>query len=433
MSEMEERNEMSAEIHVERVMQGLFTEKLVTDPGRLALLKDPAFLRYGPKLGSNQFYIVVLSIVDYDVSGGKQKERAEDSDAYSTVVQETFARSMPAQFRCYPFVSDGDLYVLVNLEQGIDASDEKKVLQVNEEFVRCCKNGRDRVLRELGAYAQIYTSAFVNGYDDIDFRLEDLRRTMYTELGNIPAEYNSEHILTHTDVRKIMSDTCKLDVSKVYGLEQCFYTAVMRRDFDEAYRNVCDIIDIESRSFMAAVSLKHRLCNKIEALFSLLGVPYYCPEAQMYGVNNLMKWMEDAVTIDDMKAQMNMALNEFKRYFNPTVVTTSAKMNQIADYISQNYMDPNLCTDCLCEKFDISMSYLSRAFKAYKGVKLIDYIHITRLNAAKELLLTTDDIVEKIAIDVGYQSALTFTRAFKRYEQMTPGIFRTCGDKEHGE
>ena len=69
--------------------------------------------------------------------------------------------------------------------------------------------------------------------------------------------------------------------------------------------------------------------------------------------------------------------------------------------------------------------YLSRTFKSYIGMKLIDYIHRTKLTAAKALLESTDYTVEKIAAAVGYQNVLTFNRAFKRYEAMTPGVYRS--------
>lgn len=412
-------------ISTDRVMQGLFTEKLVTDRGRQSLLNDPAFLRYGPKLVSNQFFLVVINILDYVPAAGTAKYDFLRADA----VQQMFSECMSREYLCYPFVCDGDQYVLVNLRQKTDTTDAAAVEARNRRFIKSCDESRKYLLKH-GVRVQLFLSPIIDGYEEFDLRLEDLRHILYTEFGEPPANDCSEDIITQVDMDRIMSETCKRDMALASGLEQGFYNAVMRRNFDEAYEIVCNLIDIESKSFAASISLKHRLCNKIEALFSLLGVPYFCPEANLYGVHQLIKWMEDTITVDDMKSQMNMALNEFKRYFTTVVVTTSSRMNQIAEYIDQHYMDYDLCADFLCEKFDISMSYLSRAFKSCIGTKLIDYIHATKLNAAKKQLLTTNDTIEKIAADVGYQSSLTFTRAFKRYEMMTPGMYRSAGSAQ---
>ena len=223
----------------------------------------------------------------------------------------------------------------------------------------------------------------------------------------------------------LMRRTSRRDAEMLMGLEQTFYNAAMRRDFDEAYHTVCRIIDIECCSFAASISLKHRLCNKIETLYSILGVPFYEPESKIYSVHRMLKNMEEAISVDEMKTQMNIVLNDFKNYFTAPVITPLDRMNLVAEYVGKHYMDADLCADKLCEVFDISISYLSRTFKSYIGMKLIDYIHRTKLTAAKALLESTDYTVEKIAAAVGYQNVLTFNRAFKRYEAMTPGVYRS--------
>ena len=47
-----------------------------------------------------------------------------------------------------------------------------------------------------------------------------------------------------------------------------------------------------------------------------------------------------------------------------------------------------------------------------------------RINRAAELLLTTDQTVTYIAMEVGYANVKTFNRNFLRFKVMTPGDFR---------
>ena len=54
----------------------------------------------------------------------------------------------------------------------------------------------------------------------------------------------------------------------------------------------------------------------------------------------------------------------------------------------------------------------------------LDYLHGLRLDKAEELLRTTQLPIPDVAASVGYGSALTMTRAFKRYRETTPGAYR---------
>ena len=242
----------------------------------------------------------------------------------------------------------------------------------------------------------------------MDLRLEGLRKMIYSDmsLAHLPCKHDD--IIAEADLYEVKEQTCRQDVELLAGLEQHFYKAAMLRNFDDAYETVCSIIDIESHSFAAAISLKRRLCNKVEALYSLLGVPYYESEPRIFSVHLMLKGIEDAITVDDMRTQMSAVLNDYKNYFITVLIAPEERMNWIAEYIDQNYMAPCLCADKICEIFSISIPYLSRTFKNYIGTKLLDYIHATKLTAAKELFRTTNDTIEKIKAQVGRQNTLTF-------------------------
>ena len=53
-----------------------------------------------------------------------------------------------------------------------------------------------------------------------------------------------------------------------------------------------------------------------------------------------------------------------------------------------------------------------------------DYIHGKRLQKAKELLARTELSINEVAEQVGYSTAWTMNRVFKRAVQMTPGAYR---------
>ena len=72
----------------------------------------------------------------------------------------------------------------------------------------------------------------------------------------------------------------------------------------------------------------------------------------------------------------------------------------------------------------MSISHFIRSFKKYAGCTPHEYLLSYRLRQAKELLLSTDDTIERIAEQCGFHSASHFARAFRKNLSMTPSEFR---------
>jgi transcriptional regulator GlxA family with amidase domain len=65
-----------------------------------------------------------------------------------------------------------------------------------------------------------------------------------------------------------------------------------------------------------------------------------------------------------------------------------------------------------------------RRFRKAAGMTPIEYVHAIRLEAAKQLLETTDDTLDKLAERVGYEDATFFSRLFRRSVGLTPAQYR---------
>lgn len=98
--------------------------------------------------------------------------------------------------------------------------------------------------------------------------------------------------------------------------------------------------------------------------------------------------------------------------------------NDIVEYIQDNYADKSLALIRIADEFNISVPYLSKFFKEQTGTNLNEYLNRIRVDEGKRLLETTDMTVQSIALRVGYNSANTFIRVFKKYENITPGQYR---------
>jgi len=97
---------------------------------------------------------------------------------------------------------------------------------------------------------------------------------------------------------------------------------------------------------------------------------------------------------------------------------------QVLSYIAEHYRDHELNIGAIAEVFDIHPSYLSRYFKEQVGDNLTEYLNKYRIEHSKTLLLEDDRYVKDIAEAVGFYSISTYIRLFKKYEGVTPSVYR---------
>lgn len=96
-----------------------------------------------------------------------------------------------------------------------------------------------------------------------------------------------------------------------------------------------------------------------------------------------------------------------------------------ADYIERHYADHELSIEYLARQTAVSPCYYMRKFKEYQKVTPHQFLQITRLRAAKQLLMTTSKSIEEIAEACGFCNSSHFIMAFRRDTNLTPLQFRS--------
>lgn len=98
-------------------------------------------------------------------------------------------------------------------------------------------------------------------------------------------------------------------------------------------------------------------------------------------------------------------------------------MKEILQYIEDNFTE-ELTLDELSKFANVSKAHLSRVFKKVTGFNITTFITTKRIIKAKELLLTTEDTIDFIAFQSGFESMPYFHRTFKKIIGTTPSNFR---------
>ena len=98
-------------------------------------------------------------------------------------------------------------------------------------------------------------------------------------------------------------------------------------------------------------------------------------------------------------------------------------MRSVIDYIERN-LRRGISLEDVANHVNISTYYLSKIFKKEMGVNFITYVTDRKMDMAKEMLANTDIPVLNIALDLAYNEANYFSKAFKKKTGLTPSEYR---------
>lgn len=99
-------------------------------------------------------------------------------------------------------------------------------------------------------------------------------------------------------------------------------------------------------------------------------------------------------------------------------------------YIEEQYADAELSVAGLGEQLHISPSYLSRLFKERYGINIPDCISRIRVQNSKADLRGSRKNMQEIAGQNGFLSSNVYIKTFKKWEGITPGVYRKLAQQE---
>jgi two-component system, response regulator YesN len=156
---------------------------------------------------------------------------------------------------------------------------------------------------------------------------------------------------------------------------------------------------------------------------------------EIFGMgDNLYAELYRFETIDEVKSWIKsictrlMTVIVSKRQDTCKTLIGSAK-----EYVTLNYGDEDLTINKMCSILHISSSYFTSIFKKETGETFLNFLVRTRLEAAKELLLTTGMKTSEVAEKVGYPDPHYFSYFFKKNYGVSPKEFKNDSTRKSGE
>ena len=88
---------------------------------------------------------------------------------------------------------------------------------------------------------------------------------------------------------------------------------------------------------------------------------------------------------------------------------------QVVEYVKEHLTDPDLSLKDLGDRFNLSVSAVSKLFKRVCGINFYDFLLSGRMELACEMLENKKITLAAAARAVGYENDYSFKRAFSRF------------------
>jgi AraC-like DNA-binding protein len=98
-------------------------------------------------------------------------------------------------------------------------------------------------------------------------------------------------------------------------------------------------------------------------------------------------------------------------------------IQEILVFIQENLQN-DIKIEHLAQIACLSKDHFARIFKSILGVSPCEFIIRKRIEKSQFLLLTTDLPMNRIIDETNFKNAPYFTRMFKKYTSLTPGVYR---------
>ncbi len=184
------------------------------------------------------------------------------------------------------------------------------------------------------------------------------------------------------------------------------------------------------------------LQNQFDKVMSIFEAPLPIYRFEQKEQEQILSLLNEIYSISKTKNSLNLLYihtkfieficaiykNSSKNIYEPeSINTTSSKIYSITSYIHNHYKE-ELSLEIIAKKFYVSTYYLSHLFKEVTGFTLINYIQMTRIRNAQQLLLFTDNKITDIAEQCGFTSFSQFNRVFNKFCNTSPRNYRLQGN-----
>lgn len=215
---------------------------------------------------------------------------------------------------------------------------------------------------------------------------------------SVTADVEEEEALTFykMDMNSMFEDSCS---DKLMPIQNNLEKQAINREISLVTDNIISVIEFTYTPWSACVECIEQLYRQQHVT-----VVHDVWDVQI----QFQQWFRNVIRQNDPELQLN--------HDRPP-------LQQSVRYIESHY-NQILTVDQLASRAGLSRTSYTRHFKRLTGQLPLDYVNRVRLERSKQLLQITDDRLHDIASHVGFNNEYYFSRRFKQYSGVSPGVYR---------
>ncbi len=351
-------------------------------------------------------------------SGINESEKENTFKLLKFVVKNIFEENILSKYAGFFSDIDGMHLCVLNVTDEILANgslsfDIRKCLSIYKKLLNLKVNiGASKIHKDCEAFSKAYNEA-AQVLSFQSFWGKDYDAFAFYE------ETNMEYDTVYNYDSQLMEKQKKL------------YNLIVSKEYEQATEFLNQILD--------EMFIKDIHCMDINKcrMFALINTVYSClsdivgrSDGEYFKKLNPMERMLKANSIESARHIMNDIFREITDHLKKCLTNEYPNwVQEIIDFVDDNYSDPNLNVSILADKLNMNLSYVGRTFKSYTGYGITDMIHIRRIEECKRRLLLGESVREA-AESIGYLDSKSLIRIFKKYEGITPGQYKSNFEKQ---
>ncbi|TEB05410.1 Transcriptional regulatory protein DegU [Pelotomaculum schinkii] len=166
------------------------------------------------------------------------------------------------------------------------------------------------------------------------------------------------------------------------------------------------------------------------SVLQLCGENNCCKEAITSVYYSFIKKVSTAQSVNSTENFLKEFVENCTNSFNQYIHEAGYRQISRSKELIEQRLHTNITLESIAKEIFISPYYLSHLFKKKTGVTFMHYVIERRLEKAKQLLVTTNDTIELIALKTGYEESNSFRRLFKKIVGISPSEYRTSSKKQ---
>ena len=346
-----------------------------------------------------------------------KKRTKEEMQALSDAAMQIFRACIPEDIHIQRISVEGFLVLGLGfrLHGELSTSAEAQLL---DRLLGWLENALDCIRRQLELFLQLSVSALHINTQNV----YDAYRESFAIAVHFPFLQQSGQIILFRDFQNGLSPACRDEKRQ---LERQWQGLMEAGNYRDAEPLLLQIAALRASAPLTVTSLTQERISRMEFFGYQLCDMRDLPPGSQEALFRQIALIRSAKTMEELEQQLHRIYTTMAGLLETDVQRKDLSWSRkISAFVRNNYSDPTLNADRISRHFGLHPAYISHIFHQSTGMKLLDYIHTTRIDHIKRLLRSTNMSLEDIARKTGYYDRYSMSRVFRRYVGMPPSDYR---------